>query len=73
MRFDDRLYADDPNSIGIWIDAQAKANENGSPVAVLSRNGWLAICEEPPDDMEPSPLSQGWTERALIEPMDGAA
>ena len=67
-RFDDRLYAN--TSDMIWADAQERADANGAPVMILERDGWLAICEEPPDMMEPDPIASGWTERALIEPSE---
>ena len=72
-RFDDRLYANTSNMI--WADAQARADANGAPVMIIERDGrdgWLAICEEPPDMMEPDPIAAGWTERALIDPSEVA-
>lgn len=65
-RFDERLYAD--TSRYAWQLAQETANANGAPVALLGRDGWLAICEEPPDDAETQPLAHGWRIVALIEP-----
>lgn len=55
-------------------DGQATANANGAPVAILERDGWYAVCEEPPDDMEPCPFDEGWTDYALVDPQgaDGA-
>ena len=50
--------------------AQHTANVNGAPVAILTRDFWLRICEEPPDDMEPSPFENGWTMVAFVEPKD---
>ena len=50
--------------------AQETADANGSPVMVLSRDGWFTICEEPPEEMEPSPYASGWEDHALVEPMD---
>jgi hypothetical protein len=51
-------------------DAQDRANLNGAPVAVLERDGWFRLCEEPPDQMEPSPYDEGWQDHALVEPAE---
>lgn len=53
--------------------AQSTADANAAPVAVLARDGWYTVCEEPPDDMDPSPLDNGWSEVALVEPMEWAS
>ena len=66
--FPTRLYADD--SALIYSDAQDISDANGAPVAILSRDGWLAICEEPPDDMDEQPLEHGWSIVALVEPSE---
>ena len=64
-RFDSQLWADCDTAI---LFGQDMANENGSPVAILMRDGWFAVCEEPPDEMDEDPLSHGWIEWALIDP-----
>lgn len=68
--FGERLYGTD--SALIDDDAQQIANANGAPVAILERDGWRAICEEPPDDMDSQPLEHGWSLTALIEPQESA-
>lgn len=47
---------------------QTTADANDCPVAILTRDGWYAVCEEPPDDMDSAPLDHGWAIVALIEP-----
>lgn len=44
----------------VFERAQQQADDNGCPVAVLARGGWLAICEEPPDEAPGYPLENGW-------------
>lgn len=48
--------------------ADAMATANGTPVIILERDGWYAISEEPPDDLDPSPYDVGWTDYALVDP-----
>ena len=51
-------------------DAQQLSNQNGAPVGVWDRQGWYAVCETPPEDIEPSPESEGWTLHAVVDPQE---
>lgn len=62
--FDDIVYEEEQ----AFIVAQQTATANGAPVAVLGKHGFYAVTEEPPDDMEPSPLGQGWAVVGIVEP-----
>ena len=48
--------------------AQETADANGAPVGVWDRDGWYCVCEVPPDEIEPSPESNGWHIFALVDP-----
>lgn len=67
MAFDDQLYSMYLLASDV---ARQTARGNGAPVAILQRDSdsVYAVCEEPPDDMEPSPLEQGWTVVGIVEP-----
>ena len=65
--FANRLFASQSHVCELAHDT---ADANGAPVAILTRDGWFAICEEPPDDMDEQPLEHGWRIVALIEPSD---
>lgn len=52
----------------IYREAQDTANANGAPVMIMARDGWLTICEEPPDDAECDPYGHGWQDYALVAP-----
>jgi len=67
MAFSDKLYTERAMAYAVGQDT---ADANGAPVAILRRDGWLAVCEEPPEDMDVDPLTQGWEMDALIEPSE---
>lgn len=69
VAFGERLFTSTRES-EVFDLAQETANSNGAPVAILTRDGWLAICEEPPDDMDSAPLENGWEIVALVEPAE---
>jgi hypothetical protein len=50
--------------------AKELADTNGAPVMLMRRDGWLAICEEPPDEADCDPYGHGWTDVAIVEPND---
>ena len=66
MMFGSRLFAADSSLV--WTVAQALADANGSPVGIWCRDGWLTICENAPDDIEPNPELSGWRFDAIVEP-----
>jgi hypothetical protein len=67
-RFGAHLYAVD--STHVWTIAQEQADANGAPMGIWGRDGWLTICDVPPDEIEPDPTQAGWRLVAVIEPED---
>ena len=63
--FGERLFSERAMAYAV---GQETADANGAPIAILRRDGWLAICEEPPEEMDSNPLEHGWEMDALIEP-----
>ena len=58
------LYSDGAH---VWALADEYAAANGAPVAIISRDGWFAISEEPPDDLTDG-YPDGWKIVAFVEP-----
>ena len=49
------------------LEARARAVANGAPVALVRRDGWYTIAEEPPDEMTGA-YPGGWSVVAIVEP-----
>lgn len=68
--FGERLFAKPSQEAYAYQVAQETADANDCPVAMMLRDGWLAIIEEPPDDAECDPFGHGWQMVALINPTE---
>ena len=48
--------------------AQAFSDEIDGPVGIWSRDGWYAMCDIPPDLIDPDPTLSGWALCAIVDP-----